>query len=312
MKIALISDVHGNLPALDAVLTHAGEMKASQIWNLGDATGFGAFPDEVVLLLKKKKAINLIGNYDAKVLKVPHKLTEWKNQMVPEKWVSFQWSYDQLSKKSRDYLAELPETHKEEIKGWKVLFTHGSPDANDEALTDDTPQERLRDLAKMSHANIILCGHSHQAFMRFAGGSIFINPGSVGRPFDGDPRASYALLTIKKHKVEVDFFRIEYDVEKAAVAQEQAGLPPEFAEMTRQAVNLKNAGKKDIDEETQVVEIDPEKEPVLPAFEEIQEKDPVLAASEEIQDKKLEEGGTKQVVKKATRKPKTEKTKPEK
>jgi len=299
MKIALISDVHGNLPALEAVLAHAGEMKAKQIWNLGDSTGFGAFPDEVVLLLKKKKAINLIGNYDAKVLKVPHKLAEWKDHMVPEKWFSFQWTYDQLSQKSRDYLTGLPETHKEEIKDWKVLFTHGSPDAIDEALTDDTPQERLRDLAKMSHANIILCGHSHQAFMRFAGGSIFINPGSVGRPFDGDPRASYALLTIKKRKVEVDFFRIEYDVEKAAVAQEQAGLPPEFAEMTRRAVNLKDAGKKDSGEEKLDSAVDVQKESAEVKSETSLEKSP-------------ENEIGKPVVKKATRKPKTEKPKPEK
>ncbi|MEI8132199.1 MAG: metallophosphoesterase family protein, partial [Leptolinea sp.] len=161
MKIALISDVHGNLPALEAVLAHSGEMKVKQIWNLGDFTGFGAFPDQVVLSLKKKKAISLIGNYDAKVLKVPQKLNEWKSQKVPEKWLSFQWSYDHLSKKSREYLASLPETYKQEVKGWKVLFTHGSPESMDEPLTDDTPQERLRELAKKSHANIILCGHSH-------------------------------------------------------------------------------------------------------------------------------------------------------
>jgi putative phosphoesterase len=238
MKIALISDVHGNLPALKAVMAHAEEMKVKKIWNLGDFTGFGAFPDEVVLLLKKKKALSLIGNYDAKVLKVPHKIDEWKNQKVPEKWFSFQWTYEQLSTKSRDYLGSLPETKKEELKGWRILLTHGSPESVDEPLTDETPQERLRDLAKMGHANIILCGHSHQAFMRFAGGSIFINPGSIGRPFDGDPRASYALLSIKKRKVEVDFFRIEYDVEQAAKKQEEAGLPEEYAEMTRKGLSL--------------------------------------------------------------------------
>jgi putative phosphoesterase len=244
MKVALISDIHGNLPALEAVLSHAGEMKVKQIWNLGDFTGFGASPDAVIKLVKKQKAISIIGNYDQKVLKVPEKSEEWKDSKIPEKWFSFHWSFGQLSKKSIDYLKGLPENHRETVKDWKVLFTHGSPEAVDEALNDETPQERLRDLARKAHANIILCGHSHEPFMRFAGGSIFINPGSVGRPFDGDPRASYAVLSIKKHKVEVDFFRIDYDVEKAAEAQNEAGLPADYAEMTRRGISLDDIQKE--------------------------------------------------------------------
>ncbi len=238
MKVALLSDIHGNLPALEAVLAHAGELKVKTIWNLGDFTGFGAFPDDVVLLLKKLKAVSIIGNYDQKVLKVPQKSDEWKEKKVPEKWFSFQWAYEHLSKKSIKYLEKLPETNKALIKDWKVLFTHGSPESIDEALNDETPQERLRDLARKARVDIILCGHSHEPFMRFAGGAIFVNPGSVGRPFDGDPRASYAILSIKKHKVEVDFFRIEYDSERAAAAQISAGLPAAYADMTRRGVSL--------------------------------------------------------------------------
>jgi putative phosphoesterase len=255
MKVALLSDVHGNLQALEAVLSHAGEMKAKQIWNLGDFTGFGASPEQVIQVLKKRKAVSIIGNYDQKVLKVPRKMDEWKETKVPEKWFAFHWSFQQLSKKSIEYLQSLPETYKETVKHWKVLFTHGSPESNEEALNDDTPQERLRDLAHKAHANIILCGHSHKPFMRFAGGSIFINPGSVGRPFDGDPRASYAVLSIKKQKVEVDFFRIEYDVEKAAGLQTEAGLPPEFTEMTRRGISL-----DDLNREKSLQEIKLEKE----------------------------------------------------
>ena len=238
MKVALISDIHANLPALEAVLKHAGELKVKTIWCLGDFTGFGANPDQVILLLKKLKAASIIGNYDQSVLKIPKKSAEWKEKMVLEKWFSFDWTYHQLSKKSLKFLQDLSETRKETIKDWKILFTHGSPESIDEPLTDETPQDHLKELAHKARCNIILCGHSHQPFMRFAGGSIFVNPGSVGRMFDGDPRASYAVLTIKKHKVEVDFFRIDYDVESAAAAQTAAGLPAVFAEITRRGISL--------------------------------------------------------------------------
>ncbi len=129
----------------------------------------------------------------------------------------------------------MPESLKEIVKDWKVLFS--MQHLHQCQCVDDALLRKVRDLAK-KHIIIILCGHSHQPFMRFAGGSIFINPGSVGRPFDGDPRASYAVLSIKKHKVEVDFFRIDYDVEKAAINQVEAGLPQEYAEMTRRGVSL--------------------------------------------------------------------------
>jgi putative phosphoesterase len=238
MKIALIGDVHANLHALEAVLLHASDRGCKSIWNIGDFVGYGAYPDEVVKLLRRVKAVSIIGNYDQKALKVNKKQTEWAAAKVPQKWLAFQWAYDHLSSSSRKYLKRLPENRRLKAKGWEILLTHGSPASPDEHLSPDTPEDRLRELAKMAKADLIICGHSHQPFSRWVGDVLFINTGSVGRPDDGDPRATYAVLKLKRKMVEVRHYRIEYDVDQAAGAIRSNHLPEEFAQMLLQGRSL--------------------------------------------------------------------------
>jgi len=231
MIFALLGDVHGNLPALEAVLAHAQENGAQAIWNVGDFVGYNAFPDEVVSLLRERGAISIQGNYDRKTIKVKKKLEEWKITKTPEKWLAFQWAYDHLSKKNRKYLASLPEDLRFSMLGWHILLVHGSPADPDEYLSPDTPQERFEELASIAHADLVVCGHSHIPFLRQVGETWFINTGSVGRPDDGDPRASYALLKLERGKREVEHHRIPYDIERAVGAIRENGLPEEFADM---------------------------------------------------------------------------------
>lgn len=229
MKIALIGDIHGNLHALQAVLQHARKRHVKAIWNVGDFTGYGAFPEEVVQLLRETNALSIAGNYDLKVLKAAK--SKGKKPKTPEKQMAFRWAYEQLSKENREYLRSLPLERRFELNGWRILMTHGSPQSNEEHLTPDTPDERLIELAEMSDEEVILCGHSHIPFARQVNGYWFINPGSVGRPDDGDPRASYAVLTIKPNDLKVQLFRLEYDVQAAADAIREKNLPEAFARM---------------------------------------------------------------------------------
>lgn len=238
MKIAIISDVHANLPALKTVLKHAHSLGAKTTWNAGDFVGYGAYPDEVVRKLDKPNVISIIGNYDRKVLKLKLFSEKKKARMVPEKVFAFQWAYDRLSPASRKNLLSLPGQRRFKVRGWQVLITHGSPASETEHLSPSTPDERMRELAAMTTANIIICGHSHKPFIRFVGETWFINPGSVGRPDDGDPRASYALLRLKKESLEVTFYRLEYDYEKAASHILKLHLPEKFAQMIREGKNL--------------------------------------------------------------------------
>jgi len=227
--VALIGDVHANLPALEAVLAHAREQGVEAIWNVGDFVGYGAFPDEVVKLLQREGALSISGNYDLKALQVRRKKAKWQKSKRPDKLFAFEWAYDHLSSVSRDYLKSLPQERRLTVGGKRILLTHGSPDSNEDPLTPDTPDERLRELARKANADVIISGHSHQPFARRVDEVWFINTGSVGRPDDGDPRACYAVLRITPESLDVQHYRVEYDTERIAAAIRDHGLPESFA-----------------------------------------------------------------------------------
>lgn len=238
MKIALLSDIHGNFPALNAVLRHARAREAGDmIFNMGDSVGYGPNPNEVVQWMQGVQIVNILGNYDKKVLSKEHQKSNWESVKTPDKRTMFAWTCHALSKQSRKYLKDLPEQRTIKIEGKRIILTHGSPASHTEHLRPDTPSSRLVELAEKTHADIILCGHSHQAFTKEIGGVTFINPGSVGRPDDGDPRASYAILDIREGEVSVQQFRVPYNIMETVHALQQTGLRGIFAEIIRQGLN---------------------------------------------------------------------------
>jgi len=239
MKVALIGDVHANLPALEAVLADARRRRLRTVWNVGDYVGYGAFPDAVVARLRQVEAAAVIGNYDQKVLKFPARRAKWRRKKAPAKFLAFQWAYEHLSAASRRYLQSLPEQARFDAAGRRVLVVHGSPVSTKELLTAETPTGRLAELARQARADVVCCGHSHQSFCRRVDGVWFINPGSVGRPEGGDPRACYAVVTLgPRGTVGVEPIRVAYDVARAAAAIRDSGLPEAFAQMVLQGHDL--------------------------------------------------------------------------
>ena len=238
MKVALIGDIHANLPALEAVLAHMENKRVDAVWNVGDWVGYGAFPDEVVKRLWHNEVVSIRGNYDSKVLKFPKKKKKWRKKKIPHKWLAFKWAYEHLSPEARDYLAELPKEIRLEVAGKRVLITHGSPESAEEHVTPETAVERMRELAAISDADLIIFGHSHVPFARLVGKVWFINPGSVGRQDDGDPRASYAVLNFAPASPEVSHYRVAYDLQRTVAAIRENGLPEAFAQMMVRGRNL--------------------------------------------------------------------------
>ena len=239
MKIALISDVHANMPALDAVLDHARKQDAKAIWNSGDLVGYGAYPEEVVQRLQGDDVLNTIGSYDVQVLRFKKRKERWRRKKSLEEYLALEWAYGQLSKKSRRYLRFLSQEMRMTIKGRRMLLTHGCPGHSEKSAGPNKPPEALVRLAREAGADLIVCGRTHKPSARQVDGVWFINPGSVGLPVDGDPRASYSLLQIGPKEVQVQHHRVAYDVEQMVKAIRDNRLPEAFAEMFQQGLDLK-------------------------------------------------------------------------
>jgi putative phosphoesterase len=223
VKIALISDVHANLPALEAVLFDAKERGASAVFNAGDSIGYGAFPDEVMTLLRSSHVLSVIGNYDRSVLSKKWKTGRPKSR---DKQIAMRYAYHHLSRENRAYLAALPRQHRFRVRGTSILVTHGSPGSLNEYLVQETPETRFQEIAQKSKADIIVTGHAHIPSMRQVDGVWFVNCGSVGRTEDGDPRACYALLSLDPFSIV--HVRVSYDISRAIDALRKRHLPDSF------------------------------------------------------------------------------------
>ncbi|UCD97720.1 MAG: metallophosphoesterase family protein [Chloroflexota bacterium] len=248
-KIALLGDVHANLPALEAVITHAQNLGVETFWNIGDFVGYGAFPNEVVKRMRKKNFVSIIGNYDLKVLNFPLKDDNWREKKHPLKYLAFKWAYENLSPKSLEFLRSLPEERQLKTRQLNFLLVHGSPVSNEELLEPGTPERRLLELKTLVKEKFstdfaaIICGHSHQPFTRRIENTLFINTGSVGRPDDGSPRAAYAILQIDKNGLHAFHYRLNYDVDDAVAAIRRKNLPEAFAKMMHQGRDLETVLK---------------------------------------------------------------------
>jgi putative phosphoesterase len=245
VKIGVMSDVHANLQAIERIFEDA-EGRGTEIFlNAGDSIGFGPYPNEVIEMLCEKNVLSILGNYDLEVM-------ESKAKAKGEKKIAFEFAKKELAKSCEYYLRSLPYELRLEVAGKKLFVTHGSPQSIDEHIYHDTPVERLKTLADAAKADVIIVGHSHDQFMREANGFCFVNPGSAGRPGDGNPQTAYAILSFNPFNVEL--IRLDYDVTAAADALRKKGLPESFAQMLLRGVSLETIIEEDHAEEDAMVQ----------------------------------------------------------
>jgi len=206
MTIAVLADIHGNLPALEAVLADVALTDADVLMICGDVAS-GPLPIETLDVLRALHRARFVrGNADRGLVTAfdGEKLPRWPGPAAD-------WCASQLSREHRDFLASFSEPISVVVDGiGRVLFCHGSPRSDEEMMTAETPDSRLRDFLSGVEADLVVCGHTHMTFDRVVDGVRIINPGSVGMPY-GDPGAFWALLGPG-----VEFRRTDYDREAAA------------------------------------------------------------------------------------------------
>jgi predicted phosphodiesterase len=244
MKYALISDIHANFPALEAVLEDIGRRKdVTATYHLGDLVGYAPWPDETVALLRKSNIPGVAGNYDSTVgTDYKHCGCRYEDPRQEElSHISYNWTRQHVSAGTKAFLAGLPFRidllpRGGHLSGPRVVLVHGTPTLNTLYWTADRPDDFCLKMASHAGArrgDVIAFGHTHIPWHREVEGIHFVNTGSVGRPKDGDWRAGYVLLDAGSDAVRVEFVRVEYDLERAMHGIRQSDLPDDFAEYLR-------------------------------------------------------------------------------
>lgn len=256
MKLALFSDIHANLPALNAFFADLESTQPDAVYCLGDLVGYNTWPNEVINAIRQRGIPTIAGNYDFGVGRnsddcgCAYKTDEDKAMGQQ----SIALTNALVNDSERHYLRTLPAHLQLEYQlnndHLFLLLVHGSPRKINEYLFVDREEKSMLRILETAKADVLFFGHTHKPYHRvFAyeldGKTAYrhaINLGSIGKPKDGDPRGCYVLVTIHEtsskfdqHSIEVEFRRVAYDVETAARAVEESVLPNAYADMLRKA-----------------------------------------------------------------------------
>ncbi|MGD9570489.1 MAG: metallophosphoesterase [Thermoleophilia bacterium] len=233
MRVAVITDIHGNLPALEAALRRIDAIGVDTVYCGGDLVGYGPHPNEVCRLIEARAIPTIYGNYDYAIGRdlddcgcayvTPH------DRELGQR--SVEWTLAHTDAASKAFMRDLPFDLRFDMDATRVRLVHGSPRKVNEYLFEDKPASLYERLAAAADCDVLVFGHTHKPWVREYGGVLFVNCGSVGKPKDGDPRAAFAVLdTGAGGDVGVTIERVEYDAGGVAREVAASGLPVEFAE----------------------------------------------------------------------------------
>jgi putative phosphoesterase len=232
-RVAIITDLHGNLPALEASLDAIDTVGLDALYCGGDLVGYGPHPNEVCALIEQRAIPTVYGNYDYAIARDLEDcgcayVTQHDRELGQQ---SIAWTLAHTDQRSKDFMRGLPFDLRFELGEQRVRLVHGSPRKVNEYLFEDKPARTFERIAALSDCDVLVFGHTHKPWIREYGGVLFVNCGSVGKPKDGDTRAAFAVLELDEAgSVQASIERVPYDARAVAREVAAAGLPGEYAE----------------------------------------------------------------------------------
>lgn len=229
MKIAVISDIHGNMQALSAVLENIKKENCDKIFCLGDLAMAGPQPSETVekirTLINNNEFVCIQGNTDEMIAKCDNQILHLLQENNPVMARALESDVSTLSEEQKTFLANLPMQKEFEIEGVKVLLVHGSPRKNNENIYNDLKIEEVEEMIAGTDANVIFCGHTHvPCGYQTNTKQTVVNVGSVGRPFSEEPKSCYAIIEIENGEFTIKHNLVNYDVQTASELLKQRGF----------------------------------------------------------------------------------------
>jgi putative phosphoesterase len=231
-RLAVITDIHGNLPALEASLEAIDAIGVDGLFCGGDLVGYGPHPNQVCDLIQEREIPTIYGNYDYAIGRDLDDcgcayVTEHDRELGKQ---SVAWTLDHTDQSAKDFMRGLPFDLRFELDDIPIHLVHGSPRKVNEYLFEEKPARLYERLAAAEEAQVMVFGHTHKPWIHTYSDVLFVNCGSVGKPKDGDPRAAFAILELDDAgQVQVSIERVPYDADAVAREVEAAGLPGEYA-----------------------------------------------------------------------------------
>jgi putative phosphoesterase len=231
-RVAVITDPHANQPALESVLARIDALDVDALYCGGDLVGYGPHPDEVCARIEEGAIPTIYGNYDYAIGRdlddCGCAYVDRHDRAIGQ--LSVEWTLAHTNERAKAFMRELPFDLRFDLGAKRVRLVHGSPRKVNEYLFEDKPARTFERIAALADCDVLVFGHTHKPWVREYGGVLFVNCGSVGKPKDGDPRASFAVLAESDAGVAVSIERVAYDALAVAREMRAVGLPEELAD----------------------------------------------------------------------------------